>query len=191
MDDNIPPLEPIGGYSVPQDLLDSAHSSSPAHLSSSLHHIDSQHPNLLLPETEMSLPTLSSSQAPKIETLLVITTPASDPVLKEAPEQFHHEGETSYEMIKTCLLRDYNIKMGGKTIQQRLEDLGLFAASKTAASMPVQLQWQLVLNELATDPNNCCWPANIKEGILFKHGVALPHYVHLFTIGLEGSDTSF
>lgn len=55
--------------------------------------------------------------------------------------------------------------------------------------MPVQQQRQLVLNELATDPNNRRGPANIKEGILFKKGVALTRYVHLFTCGLEGSDT--
>ncbi|KAG8938640.1 hypothetical protein FRC04_008035 [Tulasnella sp. 424] len=156
-DDELPPLEDLP-FAKPDDNLDD---------------------EPFLPAESVGSSSSSQNRNPKGKNQHPKRLTANDPALRAALKQLHREGETNYGIIKTRLKKDYDIEMGEKTVQRRLHELNLFAAGKTAATMPIQQQRQLVLNELETDPNNRRGPANIKEGILFKHGVALRRdFVH-------------
>ncbi|KAL0567778.1 hypothetical protein V5O48_014215 [Marasmius crinis-equi] len=96
-----------------------------------------------------------------------------DPQVNEYLREYHRKGITSYAKLSKLLKADHDISMGAKTVQRRLEVLGLYASGKTTKDMSEVEKRQLVADQLAKDPSRRKGPAIMKEAIAFDTGIHL------------------
>lgn len=82
------------------------------------------------------------------------------------------EEVSGYQNLPTCACSE-------TTIGRALSAWGLKAAGATAKDVAPEDVRQLVIDEMAKDPNQRRGPRTIKEGIQLDTGVHLPRYVNM------------
>ncbi|KAG1871660.1 hypothetical protein F4604DRAFT_1881097 [Suillus subluteus] len=103
------------------------------------------------------------------------STPKGDHKVADLLYEYHRRNISDRKLISKLLQAEHGIKMSEATVARRRRELGLFDSHLTAAQLPKVTKRQLMLDQLADDPSGRCGPRVVKELIVNKTGVMLPH----------------
>ncbi|KAJ7501648.1 hypothetical protein B0H11DRAFT_1713461 [Mycena galericulata] len=91
-----------------------------------------------------------------------------------ALHSYHSDGLSSYPLIAKLLAKEHGIIMSGKTVQRRLDVLGLYAAKKTMKTLSLAEAEQLVVTEMDKDVAKRLGVRTVRAKVTKNAGVILP-----------------
>ncbi|KAG2106474.1 hypothetical protein BD769DRAFT_1320971, partial [Suillus cothurnatus] len=103
------------------------------------------------------------------------SAPKGDHKVADLLREYHRWNISDRKLLSKLLQAEHGIKMSEATVAHRRRELGLFCSCLTATQLPEVTKCQLVLDQLADDPSGHRGLRVVKELIVNKTGVMLPH----------------
>ncbi|KAF9047219.1 hypothetical protein BDP27DRAFT_1243497 [Rhodocollybia butyracea] len=114
--------------------------------------------------------------------------PKNDEKVHAALLEYHRRNITNKETISKLLKIEHGITLASASVTRRKKHLGIQGSGVTTRSMEDLDKRQLVLDEMANDPNGKRGPRVIKEILALKHNVHLTRDFIEATMREEDSD---
>ncbi|EGN91665.1 hypothetical protein SERLA73DRAFT_157463 [Serpula lacrymans var. lacrymans S7.3] len=125
---------------------------------------------------EVQKPTIGQNQYKNCRiyiAFMMMEGPKDDQHVNAILTQYHHDNITGRKLISKLLASEHGISMSEATVARRRLQLGLLGSTNTIKALTVLQKRQLVMDQLAQDPLNCCGPCIICEAIVAETEMVL------------------